>query len=218
MENDLLDNEEDGIYTKIICGKKCLHYKINYNGLKFLKDPRFIKWLNEQKELIGKRYKLGMCKSCNFFVYYKDFRGFKCCFSSNHTRVCLYCGNFYAGGSYCCAKTGLIEVSSRYILDGRYTCNIKKRGGALECLKSIPFVFNLVFIGTFYFGIFFHRKIKMGEKDISSYEHRGTKCGNYAAYISFSVILVIAFVYFIPFNIIYFIYLIIFFKGYSKKL
>ena len=133
MENELLDNEEDGIYTKEICGKKCLHYKINYNGLKVLEDPRFNKWLNEQKSLIDKGYYLSMCKKCNIFVYYKVLKDFICCSSPNTALVCLYCGNFYSGESYCCAKTGLIEVNKNYILNGNYTCNYKE--GDKECIK-----------------------------------------------------------------------------------
>ena len=64
----------------------------------------------------------------------------------------MYCGNIFEGNSYWSIKIGIIEVSDRYILDGAYTCNIKKDYGIFECLKSIPFKFKLVFIGTIYFG------------------------------------------------------------------
>ena len=51
MENELIDNdEEEGIYIKEINGKKCLHYKLDYEGIKFLKEPKFLKWLNSQKK------------------------------------------------------------------------------------------------------------------------------------------------------------------------
>ena len=217
MENDLIDNDdEERIYIKEISGNKCLHYKLKYEGVKFLKEPKFVKWLNEQKKEIGKVDYILFCRRCNIFIYHKNI-DFKCCQYTTYDPICLYCGSIFHGDSYCCSRRGLEEVSSRYILDGRYTCNIKEGEGVLECLKSIPFIFNLVFIGTIYFGLFLHRRYKDGINGPSSYEIKGTKCSTIAIFIGFAFVLILSLVFFIQFIIIYFIYLIFFFKNYSKK-
>ena len=215
MENEIIDNdEEEGIFIKEINGKKCLHYKLEYEGTKFLKHPKFIKWLNGQKNEIGKKDHLYRCKYCNIFIY-PEIDDFNCCNHTTYDPICLCCGSIFHGNFYCCSRRGLIEVSKRYILDGRYTCNLKKNDGLFDCMKSIPFIFNLVFIGTFYFGLFFHRKYKDGKRGCSCYETKGTKLSRLAAFIGFSFVFVLSLVYFIPFVIIYIIYLIIFFKNYS---
>ena len=208
MENELIDNdEEEGIYIKEINGKKCLHYKLDYEGIKFLKEPKFLKWLNSQKKEIGKKDYLYMCKHCNIFIY-PEIHNFKCCFYSSYDPICLCCGSIFHGNSYCCPKRGLIEVSQMYILDGRYTCNLREGDGVIECLKSIPLIFNLVSIGTVYFGLFLHRRYKDGKSGCSCYETKGTKCSNIAINIGFGFVLILSLVYFIPFIIIYFIYLL----------
>ena len=214
MENEIIDNEEEGIYIKEIEGIKCLHYKLEYKDSKILNDPRFLKWLNDEKK--SKKSYLSMCTKCNTFKYTGE--NIKCCNHPYFEPICTSCGRRFAGDSYCCAKRGIVEVSSRYILDGSYTCGLY--GDRLfNCFKAIPFIFNLVFIGTLYYGIFLHRSLKNNKrnnKKISSYEQIDTACGTIAINISFLCILVLSFVYFLPFIPIYFIYLIIFFKNYSK--
>ena len=162
-----------------------------------------------KKKEIGKDDYILRCNHCNIFIYHKN-ADFKCCHYTTYDPICLYCGSFFYGESYCCLRRSLEEVSSRYILDGRYTCNIKEGDGVLECLKSIPFIFNLVFIGTIYFGLFLHRRYKEGANEYSSYEVKHTKCSNMAIFIGFAFVLILSLVYFIQFIIIYFIYLIFF--------
>ena len=216
MENVIIDNdEEEGIYIKEINGKKCLHYKLEYERITFLKDPTFVKWLNEQKDEIGEIDHIYMCRVCNIFVYYKG-TDYKCCNHFNYITICLYCGSFYEIDNYCCLRRGLIEISSRYLLNGIYTCNLKDGEGILGCIKSIPFIFYLSFISTFYFGLFLHRKYKNIKAKFSSYGRKDTKFSHIAFNIGLMFILVISLVYSIQFIILYFIYLIIFFKNYSN--
>ena len=132
--------------------------------------------------------------------------------------ICEYCGRIYYGQSYCCPITGLFGVSSEYILDGRYTCDYTKTDGKFNCFKSIPFLFNLVFIGTIYFGFFMKRTLKHGEKYYSTYETDDRSNGKILVYFFFFLFtLAMSIIYFFPFFIIYIGYLIIFFKDYEKS-
>ena len=218
MENNLIENDEETrIYIEEICQKRCLHYKFNFKGENIFKNQKFLKWLNEEKIRKGKKGTIYICENCNIFIYEEFLKDFHCCENSLIHMLCEYCGKIYYGQSYCCAINGLINVSEEYFLDGRYTCNFKKTDGFLECIKSIPFVFNLVFIGTIFFGLYLKRTSKKGKEYYSTYESNDSKSMVFVI-ISFMLSnLILSLIYFFPFFIIYIIYLINFFLNYEKK-
>ena len=217
MENDLLEGEEDSVYTKEICGKKCLHYKLHYKDEKMIKDKRFIKWLNEEKRNNKNKENYFLkCQNCHFCVYsYKE--DYSCCEKKSLICICLFCGEIFHGSSYCCARRGLLEISNQYILYFSYACNFKKGDGFLESFKVMPFIFNLIFIGTIYVGFFCHRKLTVGNSEFSNYEHRTSLLARSALIIFGLFTLIMSFVFFFHFLIIYFIYLIIYTMHYKRK-
>ena len=141
---------DDFIFTKKINGKLCLHYILNYNDQKILKDIRFKKWLNEEKKKIGKSYILRWCENCNFIVYLKDFkelRKFKCCDNSSSKLICLFCGKFFGYQNYCCPLCGIMGTFSELLLNGEYSWFQKDSNfGFIDKLKTIPYIFHTFFI------------------------------------------------------------------------
>ena len=218
MENTLVEYE-DNINSKEIKGITCLHYKLNYKDEIFIKNPIFKKWLNEEKRKKGNNGLLYMCEKYNFFFYFKDkneYNSFKSGETSfNFIEICKYCYQIYYGGYYCCPIKGFKMASTEYLLDGEYTCNIMRGDGCLECVKSLPLLFNIVLIGTIYCGFFFQRRLKYQNKELTNYEQRGNKLAKLAFFIACFFFLILSFVYFIQFIFIYFIYLIYFFKYYK---
>jgi hypothetical protein len=204
---------------EIINNEVCFINKYNYSSKKLFENPSFLKWWNEEIRKKGKEGILKQCEECNIFCYLnKNIRSFRC--QKNHYFIptCIYCGCTFSGDCYCCIKRSLESDFGDYLLDGFYSCNINQTNGIIECIKAAPFIFNLVFAGSLYFGLFFHRKIKVDEKLYSSYEKRETFLSKASVIIAIMFFLVHSVVYFFPFIIIYLIYLIIFFKGYKHKM
>ena len=221
MEYSLVDSEE-GIYIKNINGINCLHYKIDYPEQNFFKDNRFKKWLNEEIKKKGKTDYIFMCTKCNIFAYLSgndEIMSFYHCNDSSLSSMkllCLYCRKTFSAGKYCCARRGIISDFQDYLLDGCYSCIFTKNSDLRDCIKSIPFIFNLIFIGTIFYGLFLHRKIKVGNDKYINYEIKGTKLSGISIVFAALFFLIHSFVYFFSFSIIYFIYLIIFCKRKKK--
>ena len=216
MENSLTENsEERRIYIEEICQRRCLRYKLNYKGENIFKNKKFLKWLNEEKIRKGKKGTIYICDKCNIFIYDESLRDFHCCKNNLINMVCKYCGKIYYGQSYCCAINGLINVSEEYLLDGRYSCNFKNSDEGLECFKSFPLAFNLIFIGTIFFGFYLKRTSKKGKEYYSTYESNYSKSMKFVIlfFVLFDIIL--SLIYIFPFVIIYIIYLIKFFVDYE---
>ena len=214
MENILIvDNDDEAVYTKEICNKRCLQYKSKFKGENILKVPQFIKWFNEEKEK-EKQGRLYKCIYCNFYAYLKSRKNFKCCKRSYYLDTfCEFCGRYYYESAYCCPKRGLIEVYRKYLLYGLYTCEIMDGELFLTCAKFVPIIIIFMFIGTIYFGLFFQRNLTEEEKGTSNYGGRETICSHIMMFISGIIIVIMTIIYFFPLLIVYFIYLITFYKA-----
>ena len=196
MENSNLEEEE---CIEIINNEVCYFNKNNYASNQILKNPLFLKWWNEEKRKKGEKGFLKQCEQCNIFFYLtRSNYDFKC--KNNHylNPICNYCACIFHGGSYCCAKRSLISVFRLYLLNGCYSCNTNQSDGLLECIKAAPFIFNLVFVGSFYYGLFFHIRIIVKEQKYSCYEQKTTPLSKAAVNNGY-------------------IYLIIFFQGYKHQ-
>ena len=172
MENDLIDNDKDSVYTKFISGRECFHYKLKYKGQNIFKDKSFIKWFEEQKRIYGKINNIYLCHNCNFFIY-SNYSDYDCCNKKCTDYICTYCGNIFKISSYCCAMRGLFEVSHSFLLY-HYECGLTPGNPLAECLKRTPFIFNLICIGTIYWGFFLERKYKKGNYEYSNYVDKNT--------------------------------------------
>ena len=216
MENILINNDEnEGIYTKDINGEICLHYKLNYANQNILTDSKFKNWLNNEIKKKGKNKYLVMCKNCNLFIYLKDSLGIfyiQCCDKKNFLNLCLYCGSFFKEGSYCCVKNGLKWSFGLLLFNGKYECF---KYEDVDTLKYFPFLFHLIFIGTFYTGLFLHRKLTVNNNPYENYTSKGTSISLTATLIGILFIFVQSIVYFFPFIIIYFIYIILILTGFK---
>ena len=227
MENTLIDVEENENNIKEINGLLCFQYKMKYKGERILKTNKFKLWLKEEKRKKGNKDLLYYCDNCNIFCYFqyqKERLSFKClCNLSMKNKICTYCGYQYYGAHCCCARRGFKESFKYYLLNGRYTCNINKTDGIFDCMKAYSCIFNFLFIGTIYCGLFYKRLLKkcLTDKNIDCYEYKNNSSrnqfslSNISLYISILFILVYCIIYYVPFTIIYFIYLIIFFKNYD---
>ena len=213
MENNLINNDEsEGIYTKEINGEICLHYKLDYAEQNILTNAKFKNWLQNEIRKKGKNKYLVMCKNCKMFIYLDNFISsirFDCCEKKSYLNLCLYCGSFFKEGFYCCAKNGLIRTFGSLLFNGQYSLF---KYDDIDTMKCFPFIFHLIFIGTFYIGLFFQRKLKLYNKE---YENYSTKGSSLSKIIGILFILVQSFVYFFPFIIIYLLYIILIIIGFK---
>ena len=208
MENSYFEEEK---CLELINNETCFHdfYQDRDEG-ELIKNPVFKKWLKEQIRKKG-RGDLYFCKYCNIYSYLKHQKDFRC--NGEHwysENVCLYCGQIFYLYCYCCAKYGLDYAFRLYLFEGSYSFH---RDG----IKIIPYIFNLIFVGTIYFGLFYHRRVGFENIKYLNYEHRTDIIPRIAFIIATLFFLVISLVYFIPFIFIYLFYLIFFLVNYNSK-
>ena len=208
MENELVNNE-DQVYIKEVNGIKGIHYKINYNDQNIFKDTRFNNWLNEEIIKKGKDNILYQCPKCDFFLYgkYDEIKSFPHCDKYfNMDYICLYCGKKYLRDSLCCSKRGL-----KYFFFYYFFKTYWRNQFFYYIIKFIPFLFNIVFIGNIFFGLFFFRKLKVEDDKFSNYITKRTLLSNFTLIIALLFTLVYSILYFFVFIIIYLIFLILYF-------
>ena len=207
MENPNFEEEK---CIELINNESCFHdFHQGRDEGEIIKNPIFKKWLKEQIRNKG-RGGLYLCDECNIYSYLKSGKDFMCKGEHCHSKyICLYCGHDFYGDCYCCAKNGLKHTFRGYLFEGCYSFHLR------DGIKIIPYIFNLIFVGTIYFGLFFHRRIKYGDNKYSNYEHRKNLLPNCAFIIAILFFLVVSIVYFIPFIFIYLSYLIFFLVNYN---
>ena len=210
MENDLIENDEDSVYTKYISGRECFHYNLKYKDQNIFKERCFIEWFNKQKKIYGSVDNICLCKNCNFFIYSRDsLFSYDCCNKKSIIYICTYCGNEFRIYSYCCARRGLFEVSHSFLLY-HYECGLTVGNPLAECLKRTPFIFNFIIIGTIYWGFFLERKYKKDNYEFSNYEDKETLTSTFAIIIFGLFSFLIAIIYFFYFIVFYLIFIFIY--------
>ena len=174
MENILINDEEkDGIYTLEIKGRECLHYKLNFPRENVFKNPKFKNWLNKIIKEKGKIDNLRYCEKCNIFAYKEDSMfAFVCTSNCNYlTHFCFFCRKIYQDERYCCYKRGLKESFKSYLFNWEYKCD-----DWYEYIRFIPYLFNVIFIGSIFYGLFLDIRYK---NENYSYESKINRNNHY---------------------------------------